>query len=642
MGSSSTKNQAIQLETQAQKSPQKSEQWIKLKERQMNQQEMTELGQKINQPLNQIQQAIKYLEKQGIIIENGLLGAGGSGFVLKACSEQNGHLAVKLMKYSNLDQFESNKREYDILKKFNSNYVTKVYQYFTESHESTEYQFIVMERCVYDLKNYIAKKISSNKLLSHQILYSLCVQLSKGLHEIHQKNIIHLDIKPANILLGLDLKWKYADLGVSKVVTDQRQHTKNLIGFTATYSSPEQYQLMTTSATQIVTKSSDVYSLGVVFLQLTGVDVTKKWIIKEKMSAHNYDRCLNPYYDEFNNCVIKKMMQHEANDRLSIEEVIDILKNLQKNKNQELAKSMNSANQIKQDQQEHKEINKNNEEYLIQNAKKSNESCKEQERSSDQKKVLKVEKGQRRVKIRPISTQKLNELFNLDGKVKKPIEPTFPQSQRARNYSSQKQIFINQNQNGNILSKPNQSERLRNFSSQPQLLQIPSNNSNIENRLVVKLPYLAPSLGSIDVQPQLSTKDSKKKFIISSLTDLDQFQLNNNIEKKSSTNLPLINEFKSPQLIKNNLHAQQQIRSRDNIQSQRYVNIIQQLSQEQKQSNELQDLQQQHLHKQYIFVSPKKKSYSKKFFSSGKLQPNFYDQRSNKFDYPFSSPVNPF
>ena len=37
---------------------------------------------------------------------------------------------------------------------------------------------------------------------------------------LHQKNIIHLDIKPANILYGYDKKWKYGnnmkerDLGV--------------------------------------------------------------------------------------------------------------------------------------------------------------------------------------------------------------------------------------------------------------------------------------------------------------------------------------------------------------------------------------------------------------------------------------------
>ncbi|EAR87328.2 Serine/Threonine kinase domain protein (macronuclear) [Tetrahymena thermophila SB210] len=597
-------------------------------ERQINLQEMTELGQKIKQPLDQIQKAVKYIEKQGIIIENGLLGAGGSGFVLKACSEWNEHLAVKLMKYSNLEQFESNKREYDILKKFNSNNITKVYQYFTESHESNEYQFIVMERCVYDLKNYIAKKISSNKLLSHQILYTLCLQLSKGLQELHQKNIIHLDIKPANILLGLDLKWKYADLGVSKVVSEQRQHTKNLIGFTATYSSPEQYQLMTTSATHKVTKSSDVYSLGVVFLQLTGVDVTQKWIIKEKISAHNYDRCLNPYYEEFNNCIIKKMMQHEANDRLQIEEVIDILKRLQKNKNEEPAKIKNSANQIQQDQLEQKEIIKNNREQIIQQIKTQRESNKEQEDGqSDQVKVLKVYKGQKMVKVRPVSTMSLNEIFNIDEKVRIPIQPQIPQSQKQRVYSSKKQLFINHNQNENIESKPYQSDRIRNFSSQPQLQKNQYDNSNIEHRLVVKLPQITPPLRSMDRLPQLSTKDTKKKFIISSLNDLDQFQSSNNLDKKSSNNLPSIDEFKSPQLAQKN---------------QRYVNIMQYLSSDKQQQNQLQELQQYHQKQQYIFVSPDKKSYTKKLFGSGQFSSHFQDQRLNKFENPFNSPFNPF
>ncbi|EAR87329.2 Serine/Threonine kinase domain protein (macronuclear) [Tetrahymena thermophila SB210] len=563
MGSFPTKNQVIQVNTPTQKS--RSEKWIKLKERKINLQEMIELGQKINQPLDQIQKAVKHIEKQGIIIEKGLLGSGGGGFVLKACSEWNDHLAVKLMKYSNLEQLKINKREYDILKNINSKYVTKVYQFFTESYESNGYQFIVMERCLYDLKNYIAKKITSKKFLSHQDLYYLCLQLSKGLQELHQKNIIHLDIKPANILLGLDLKWKYADLGVSKVVSEQRKHTNNLIGLTALYSSPEQYQLANTSVTHKVTKSSDIYSLGVVFLQLTGVDVTQKWIIKEKISAHNYDKCLNPYYEEFNNCIIKKMMQYEANDRLQIEEVIDVLKRLQQNKNEEIVKLKNSANQIKHDSLEQQEIVKNNREQLVLQVKTPRESERKQNKGqSDLVKVLKVDKGQSKVKVRPIYNMSLNELFNIEEVQEYKIEPLIPQSQKYRIYSSKKQIFINQNQNENNQSKLNLSDRINNFQSQLQLQKNQFDNVNIEKRLSVKLPQITPFHSSLDISPQLSARNNQKKIEIASFNDLDYYQSCNNIEKKYA-----------------------------------YY-----LSSQKQQQNQLQEIQQYHQKQQYIFISP--------------------------------------
>lgn len=39
---------------------------------------------------------------------------------------------------------------------------------------------------------------------------------SKGLKSIHKKNIVHLDIKPENIMLSIDNKYKLGDLGLSR------------------------------------------------------------------------------------------------------------------------------------------------------------------------------------------------------------------------------------------------------------------------------------------------------------------------------------------------------------------------------------------------------------------------------------------
>lgn len=51
----------------------------------------------------------------------------------------------------------------------------------------------------------------------------------RGLIAVHSHNVIHLDLKPANILLGTDLNWKISDLGASKALKPQHDYTVHLV-----------------------------------------------------------------------------------------------------------------------------------------------------------------------------------------------------------------------------------------------------------------------------------------------------------------------------------------------------------------------------------------------------------------------------
>lgn len=89
-------------------------------------------------------------------------------------------------------------------------------------------------------------------------------QLLAGLEQIHQKQIIHRDVKPENLLISTDGVLKILDFGIARFVKEKQGHDTTTLG-TVGYASPEQFGFRQTDM------RTDLYAAGVLYNQmLTG------------------------------------------------------------------------------------------------------------------------------------------------------------------------------------------------------------------------------------------------------------------------------------------------------------------------------------------------------------------------------------
>jgi len=84
--------------------------------------------------------------------------------------------------------------------------------------ESSNSLCIVMEYCDNgDLQSKINTAKKSQKFTKEDDIWSIFYQMVLGLQSLHKKQIIHRDIKCANVFLNKDGMVKLGDLNVSKV-----------------------------------------------------------------------------------------------------------------------------------------------------------------------------------------------------------------------------------------------------------------------------------------------------------------------------------------------------------------------------------------------------------------------------------------
>jgi serine/threonine protein kinase len=193
------------------------------------------------------------------VLENGTpkeLGKGGCGKVFLGTYRQvAGYVAIKelFMNSAPAEMVKEFENEASVMEKLRSDYLVQFYGYCL----SPKY-CLVME---YMPEGSLYQLLHSNKPLDWGVRYQISMQMSLGLEFLHEKDILHRDIKSLNVLLK-NGQAKLSDFGQSKIkIASSSSNSASSIG-TVRWKAPELFD------GEKYTQKSDIYSLGMTFWEI--------------------------------------------------------------------------------------------------------------------------------------------------------------------------------------------------------------------------------------------------------------------------------------------------------------------------------------------------------------------------------------
>ena len=241
------------------------------------------------------------------------IGMGGMAEVYKATDSTLGRtVAIKVMlpQYAADENFAARfRQEAQAAANLNSPYIVNIYDWGKDADS----YYIVMEYVRgTDLKTAIQQRGHIHPRKVAEIGSQVCSALAVA----HTYDIIHRDIKSANIMVKADGNVKVMDFGIAQAGKPGMTTDSSVLG-TAHYVSPEQAQGKT------LTPASDLYSLGVVMyeastgqLPFDGPDVVSV-AMKQVSEQPVPPRQINPDIDPALEQIIMKAMSKDPMQRYS-------------------------------------------------------------------------------------------------------------------------------------------------------------------------------------------------------------------------------------------------------------------------------------------------------------------------------------
>jgi len=204
------------------------------------------------------------LEMEGLGADNLILGRGAFGTVVlgKWCGVK---VAVKVMESEATARRKKSLESEVLACRLDHENVVKVFRVYGVEQR---HAIIIMEYVgSKNLHHLLVER--REKYLGRDWLLDVAFQVTKAVAHCHKKGVLHLDVKPANVLVSRRGVCKLGDFGCSIVTSKKRVSSGNkafLVG-TPGYQAPELL------LGKVPTGACDVYSLGLLFWQLDSREV---------------------------------------------------------------------------------------------------------------------------------------------------------------------------------------------------------------------------------------------------------------------------------------------------------------------------------------------------------------------------------
>lgn len=176
-------------------------------------------------------------------LSSDVLGQGATGGVYRGWDKKTGKsVAVKTFNSIGLQRPDNvQNREFDILRAINHPNIVRMF--CVEEEEKTKESAIIMEICTGGSLYNVLEEPEFIYGLKEIALRKLIQDVTSGMSYLREKEIIHRDIKPGNILLSDKSKnscWKLTDFGAARQLNNDSQF-QSLYG-TEEYLHPDMYQ----------------------------------------------------------------------------------------------------------------------------------------------------------------------------------------------------------------------------------------------------------------------------------------------------------------------------------------------------------------------------------------------------------------